>query len=62
VLAIQAAALPAAQGGGFDEAAGFGAFAVAAAYIAHRFWTGPRRSAADIARVLGARLNPRPGR
>jgi Tfp pilus assembly protein PilF len=61
-FAIWAVALPAAKGGGFGEAAGFAAFAVTAAYVAHRFWTGPRRSAADTARALGARLNPWPGR
>lgn len=62
VLAIRAAALPAARGGGFGEAAGFGAFAVTAAYLAHRFWTGPRRSAGEIARAIGTWLNPWPGR
>lgn len=58
-LAIWAAALSAAKGGGFGEAAGFAAFGVTAAYVAHRFWTGPRRSAADVAHALGARLSLR---
>jgi tetratricopeptide (TPR) repeat protein len=59
VFAIWAAALPAAKGGGFGEAAGFAAFAITAAIVAHRFRTGPRRSAAEMARALGSRLSLR---
>lgn len=58
-LAIWASALPASEGGGLGEAAGFAAFAVAAAYVAYRFRARPRRGAADIARSLGARLTLR---
>lgn len=52
VLAVWAAALPAAKGGGLAETAGFAVFAIAAGYVVHRFWVGPRRSLAERARAL----------
>ena len=58
ILAIWAAALPGSAGGGAGEALGFAAFAAVAASAVHRFWTGPRLSAADVARALRNRLAP----
>lgn len=59
VLALWAAALPGSRGGGPGVALGFAAFAVVAAYGVGRFWTGPRRSVAGVARAFASRFSPR---